>query len=98
MQEIPNGKSKLINGKLTDYFHCSKAFDSKFNLSYRIVFELENIQYNVFLDRLSFLNNLEKVTVSKWDGNEKLEKNKLKNIFSTTDLKEFENKLNEILT
>lgn len=60
-----------------------KKIDNKFNISYHLEFHQKNIQLNFWFDKI---NN--SVTVSFFNGNEFIERNKLKNILTTNYLNE----------
>jgi hypothetical protein len=68
-----------------------KYFDDEFKISYHIV--KENVKYNIYFKKISYLNSTEKVSIAKYDFNTK----KLKNILETADFNIFKDKLNEIL-
>lgn len=80
-----------------DIYTMQRKIDNDFNLSYHLNFKQKNIQYNFWLEKLSYLNSTESVTISFFNGNEKFEKDRLKTILKTSDFKEFKEKCKIIL-
>lgn len=88
-EEFPN--------QFGDIYTMQRKIDNDFNLSYHLNFKQKNIQYNFWLEKLSYLNSTESVTISFFNGNEKFEKDKLKTISKTCNLNELKEKVNELL-
>ena len=70
--------------------------DNKFSLSYHLKFPQKNVQFNFLLDRLSYINSKESVTISFYNGNKKHEKDKLKNIFTTRNINDLKKEVERI--
>ena len=79
-----------------DIYTLHRGTDNNFNLSYHLKFPQKNVAYNFWYEKHSYINSVPEVTISFWNGNEKREKDRLKNIFYTKNADEFENKVKEI--
>lgn len=91
-----NCADRYENGKKVVIYTLNRNIDNKFNLSYHLKFPQKNVQFNFWLDKISYLNSKESVTVSFFNGNETQEKYRLKNILKTDSLIELQTKVYEL--
>jgi hypothetical protein len=80
-----------------DIYTMIRKSDNTFHLSYHLNFLKQNIQFNFWLEKSSYLNANEYVTISVYNGKEQFEKDKLKTILVTKNFKELKNKVEEII-
>ena len=93
-----NGASRFDFEKQrsVDIYYLHKGSDHIFSMSYHLTFPEKNVKYNFWYEKQSYINSVPKVTISFWNGKEKRENDRLKNIFDTENADEFENKVKEI--
>jgi len=96
MSEFGNGAERYENGKKVVVYTLHRKIDNNFNLSYHLEFPTKNVKFNFWFEKISYINSKESVTISFHNSNERLEKNRLKNILTTNNLNELKSKVNEI--
>lgn len=96
MSEFGNGAERYENGKKIIVYTLHGKIDNNFKLSYHLEFPQQNVQFNFWFDKKSYLNSNESVTISFFNGNELQEKNRLKNILTTKCLTQLKSKVDEI--
>jgi hypothetical protein len=89
-----NVNERYENGKKVVVYRLHKQIDNNFNLSYHLEFPQKKVKFNFWFEKISYLNSKETVTISFYNGNEKLEKDRLKNILKTSCLNELKTKIN----
>lgn len=95
--QFPNGCETYKNGKKNIIYTFEKKIDNKFNISYHLNFPEKNVTFNFWFEKNSFFNRKESVTISFYNGNEIIEKNRLKNILTTSLYSELELTVKNIL-
>lgn len=95
-EEFGSASERYDGGKKVIIYTIDRKIDNNFNLSYHLSFPQKNIQFNFWFEKISYINSKESVTISFYNSNELLEKNRLKNILSTNSLNELKSKVNEI--
>lgn len=96
MSKFPNASESYNDGIKIVNYEFWRQIDNNFNLSYHLKFPKKNVQFNFWFDKISYINSKESVSISFWNGNEKFEKDRLKQILNTTFLNELEEKVNEL--
>ena len=98
LSQLPNCCEKYVFGKKNTIYTCNIGCDNKFSLSYHLSFPQIGVKFNFWFDKISFMNSKEVATVSFYNKNEILEKNRLKNILKTSCSNELKTLLNNILS
>lgn len=95
-EELGNYAERYENGKKIIVYTLKRNIDNKFSLSYHLNFPTKNVQFNFWFQKISYLNSKENISVSIYNRNERFEKNRLKNILTTSSLDEINKKLDEL--
>ena len=95
--QIPNSSENYENGKTIVNYNFYSIKDNNFNISYHLYFPQKNINYNFWFDKISYINSIERISISFNNNNEKFEGDKLKRILQTTDFDLFKTKFKEII-
>ena len=91
-----NCAERYENGNKVIVYTLNRNIDNKFNLSYHLKFPQKNIQFNFWFDKICYLNSKESVTISFFNGNEPKEKDRLKNVLTTTDFNELKSIVDDV--
>lgn len=94
--DFGNGAERYENGEKVVVYTLHRKIDNNFNISYHLEFPTKNVKFNFWFEKISYINSKESVTISFHNSNERLEKNRLKNILTTNNLNELKSKVNEI--
>lgn len=94
--DFGNGAERCENGIKVVVYTLHRKIDNNFNISYHLEFPTKNVKFNFWFEKISYINSKESVTISFHNSNEPLEKNILKNIFTTNNLNELKSKVNEM--
>lgn len=97
-EEFGNAAERYENGEKIVVYTLHRQIDNNFKLSYHLEFPQKKVKFNFWFKKISYLNSKESVTISFHNGNEPLEKNRLKNILTTNCFNELKLKVNEIFT
>ena len=94
--EFGNSAERYENGNKIIIYTFNRNIDNNFNLSYHLKFPQKKVQFNFWFDKICYLNSKESVTISFFNGNEPKEKDRLKNILTTSNLEELKQKVNDL--
>ena len=98
MSEFGNAAERYENGEKIVVYTLHRKIDNNFNLSYHLEFPQKKVKFNFWFEKISYVNSKESITISFHNSNELLEKNRLKNVFTTNCLNELKSKVDEIFT
>ena len=94
--EFGNSAESYKDGEKIISYTFNRQIDNKFNLSYHLKFPQKNVQFNFWFDKICYLNSKESVTISFFNGNEPKEKDRLKNVLTTTDFNELKSIVDDV--
>lgn len=97
-EDFGTAAERYENGIKVVVYTLHRKIDNNFNLSYHLEFPQKRVKFNFWFEKISYINSKESVTISFYNSNEVLEKNRLKNVLTTNCLNQLKSKVNEIFT